>query len=91
MSAFMASTSGLIAISSDTTPPSSAARRPRNRAGLMENGAPRGRAVRKPYLELQYNPLKSSAGAFLGGGGAVGAGDEAGAPLAASCSRRITS
>ena len=39
----------------------------------MENGAPRGRAVRTAYLEPQYNPLKSSAGAFLGGGGAVGA------------------
>jgi hypothetical protein len=57
----------------------------------MKNGAPRGRAVRKAYLEPQYSPLKSSAGAFLGGGGAVGAGDEAGAPVAASCSRRITS
>ena len=91
MSAFMASTSGLIAISSDTTPSSSEARRHHDRARKMKNGAPRGRAVRKAYLEPQYNPLKSSAGAFFGGGGAVGAGAAAGAPLAASCSRRITS
>ena len=48
----------------------------------MKNGAPRGRAVRWAYLEPQYNPLKSSAGAFFGGGGAVGAGTAAGAPEA---------
>ena len=65
--------------------------RPCKRAGLKENGAPRGRAVRKAYLEPQYNPLKSSAGAFFGGGAAAGGGGAAAAAAAASCSRRITS
>ncbi len=58
MSAFMASTSGLIALSSD------------RKETARQDGAP----LWGVYLERQYNPLKSSAGGFCGGGGADWAG-----------------
>ena len=77
MSAFMASTSGLIANSCE---------------GKKEDGAPEGAPLMRVRLGRQYSPLKSSAGSCrVGGGGEVGWVVCPGVAPAASASRWMTS